>query len=84
MFSISDTLNFSSAQPQHAGNTTVILLSQEGETEDQGGHGFSLSCLLLCQIELQADSSLSLPQHSDKVPASLLLPTAAQNQMEST
>jgi len=77
MFSISAMPDFSSAQPPHAGNITVILLSQEGGNADQGGHGFSLSCLLLCQKELEADSSLSLPQYSDKVPASLLLPTAA-------
>lgn len=43
---------------------------------------FSLSSFVL--KELEGDSSLSLPQCSGKVPASLLLPTAAWNQMEST
>lgn len=43
---------------------------------------FSLSSFVL--KELEGDSSLSLPQCSDKVPASLLLPTAAWNQIEST
>lgn len=83
MFSILDTPNSYSAQ-SHAGNITVILLSQEGGTEDQDGHGFSLSCLLLRQKGLEVDSSLPLPQYSDTVPASLLLPTGAQNHMEST
>lgn len=84
MFSISDTPNFLSAQPQHAGNIAGILPHRKGELKIKVVMVFSLSCLLLCQKELEADSSLSLPQSRDKVPASLLLPTAERDQMEST
>lgn len=40
MFSIPDTPHFSSAQLQHAGKHHWHPASQEGGTEDQGGHGF--------------------------------------------